>query len=374
MIMKFRNFVLTALVVLLFTGCAGAEVLILPQNVKEIGDEAFFGDYSISEVILPEGVVSIGERAFERSSLTSIRLPSSLKSIADSCFDNTDLEWIEAEYGTYAYEWAYGYATSKENVSLVTPQTAGTDDTIRRGQYSSQTIDVLVVGDHIKKIEARAFAYANIRQLYLPASVQEIEYGAFYNCTVGRVDVMEASYACQYLTDMDNQESVEYTDLFVLRQNEKGTYSIVCGIDRAEDETPYVVPSKAINGTKITTIEEYALSCGYKTSLTVQEGIEEIKDNNFPYCETLKELHLPNSLRMIGKGCFLKIGEAYDEEIFIDLPSGITSFGRDVFSITGMFSTNAIYRFSKYGDTNEAFKQIENTSIRFSYTSTPTGL
>ena len=83
-----------------------ADVLILPSGLKVIEKEAFFGDESIDEVCLPEGIEKIGDRAFAESSLRKINLPSSLyaDSIADNAFD-PGVE-VEAEQGTGAYDWA----------------------------------------------------------------------------------------------------------------------------------------------------------------------------------------------------------------------------------------------------------------------------
>ena len=49
--------------------------------------EAFYGDDSLDEVVLPEGTVSIGSRAFANSSLRRINLPDSLTIIANASDD-----------------------------------------------------------------------------------------------------------------------------------------------------------------------------------------------------------------------------------------------------------------------------------------------
>ena len=72
---------------LLLVSSASADVLRLPAGLKVIEEEAFFGDRNIDEVVLPEGIEVIGERAFAKSGLTKINLPSSLKKIGDNAFD-----------------------------------------------------------------------------------------------------------------------------------------------------------------------------------------------------------------------------------------------------------------------------------------------
>lgn len=62
------------------------EQLILSQNLKTIGAEAFEGT-EITSVTLPEGIVTLGERAFAScGNLTTVNLPDSLQSVGKDCF------------------------------------------------------------------------------------------------------------------------------------------------------------------------------------------------------------------------------------------------------------------------------------------------
>lgn len=58
-------------------------VLQLPSALKRIEEDAFRGDTSLDEVVLPEAIESLGGGAFAESSLTKINLPDSLTEIAD---------------------------------------------------------------------------------------------------------------------------------------------------------------------------------------------------------------------------------------------------------------------------------------------------
>ena len=92
------------------TGClpAMADDLVLPASLKTIGDSAFEGDMSLDEVILQEGVETIGSRAFADTSITHIYLPASLTSIAKDAFDGSPRIAYHAQPGTYAYDWLAG--------------------------------------------------------------------------------------------------------------------------------------------------------------------------------------------------------------------------------------------------------------------------
>lgn len=97
-----------ALVLALLSGCCGgalADVLTLPGSLTEIGESAFEGDASLDEVGIPDGVLSIGARAFANSSVGVVNLPPSLTYIAPDAFDNTPRAVFYADRGTYAYTW-----------------------------------------------------------------------------------------------------------------------------------------------------------------------------------------------------------------------------------------------------------------------------
>ena len=67
--------------------CSTLTSLTLPSSLKSIGDEAFGGCRSLTSLTLPSSLQSIGNSAFrDCNSLTSLTLPSSLQSIGDYAF------------------------------------------------------------------------------------------------------------------------------------------------------------------------------------------------------------------------------------------------------------------------------------------------
>ncbi len=98
---------LTALLCSFFihSSASASAALVIPAKQKTVGAQAYYGDSSLRAVVLQEGIVSIGSRAFANSSLTDITLPSSLVSIADDAFDGAPLTTVHAEKGSRAYQW-----------------------------------------------------------------------------------------------------------------------------------------------------------------------------------------------------------------------------------------------------------------------------
>ena len=127
------------LVLIIFTccACACAEQLVLPHSVTEIAEEAFAGDTSLEEAVLPENLRFIGPRAFAGSSLKTVNLPASLEYIAEDAFEGTSDVIFITEKDTYAWQWIadrqYGFPVSVEAVwtdayALAWPVVEGAED------------------------------------------------------------------------------------------------------------------------------------------------------------------------------------------------------------------------------------------------------
>lgn len=65
---------------------AGSNVLTLPSGTKQILASAFEGASSMEEAILPNGLTTIGSRAFAFCGLRSVHIPDSVTSIAEDAF------------------------------------------------------------------------------------------------------------------------------------------------------------------------------------------------------------------------------------------------------------------------------------------------
>lgn len=63
----------------------------IPNSVKHIGRDAFFGCDKLTKVIIPKGVETIGVEAFQNlSSVTSLTIPESVLSIGEGAFDSCE--------------------------------------------------------------------------------------------------------------------------------------------------------------------------------------------------------------------------------------------------------------------------------------------
>ena len=95
----------------------------IPDSVTIIDDGAFNGCYSLTEVNIPNGVVSIGSSAFSMSGLTSVTIPDSVISIGGGAFDACYLTSVTIGTGIKSI----GNNAFYQNNDLATVTILGTD-------------------------------------------------------------------------------------------------------------------------------------------------------------------------------------------------------------------------------------------------------
>ena len=72
-----------------FCGCRSLSSIVIPASVTSIGDNAFCGCHSLSKIVIPASVTSIGDGAFsDCRSLSNIAIPASVTSIGDCVFSH----------------------------------------------------------------------------------------------------------------------------------------------------------------------------------------------------------------------------------------------------------------------------------------------
>ncbi len=82
-----------------------AEIIGIPKNLKVI-DAAGFGFclFTPRDVVLPEGVTTIGKSAFAGTKMESIVIPSTVKSLPDQCFTISQVKTVTVKNGFETFE------------------------------------------------------------------------------------------------------------------------------------------------------------------------------------------------------------------------------------------------------------------------------
>ena len=135
------------------------KTVIIPDSIKTI-DSSFYGCSSLSSVVLPEGLETIGKWAFyECTSLTNITIPSTVISIGKSAFlDCSNLTTVNILNGiTTIGEYAF---------------------------YNCTSLQQVYIPDSVTKIETYAFRNCSaLVSINIPKTVSQIDSGAFAGCS-----------------------------------------------------------------------------------------------------------------------------------------------------------------------------------------------
>ena len=76
-------------------------VVVIPEQVKAIGDSVFYGNTKLISVTLPNSITSIGNNAFSGcTGISSLTIPVSVTSIGNNAFSGIDTIYYQTENGT----------------------------------------------------------------------------------------------------------------------------------------------------------------------------------------------------------------------------------------------------------------------------------
>ena len=301
-----------------FKGSTKLEKLKIGKYVKTIGAKAFFNCTKLSEIDIPETVTSIGESAFHACrSLQSIKLPSGIKEIPDymfiSCRSLIDVALPEVEsigVGAFSNTSIFSLSIPDSVKSIASNAFSGCASLteIKMGDgveeigesafNNCKILETVTFGEsgNLKKIGANSFSFCNsLKNVSVPEGVEDIATKAFYDCnSLESVDLPDSLTHVGEMTFNGTALYVEATknSQFVYADNWLVFWT---GAENAE------VKEKFTNLNK-TTLEN--------------ENIEGIADNVFANSNLLS-IDLPDSVRVIGKTAFAgssKLGRLYTYE------------------------------------------------------------
>ena len=243
--------------------------------VMTIYDRAFYENETITSIIIPDSVTSIGSYAFQHcSSLTSIVIPDSVTYIGYSAFSGSSLTSI----------------VIPDSVTYIAPY-AFFDSSLTSG----------VIGDSVTSIGSYAFSgCSRLTSVVIPDSVTFIGEGAFNRCsslTSVVIGDSVTSISSSAFSGCSKLQFNEYENCKYLGSKDNPHFALI-------DVTAQKLSSYTIHkDTKV--IANSAFNrCSSLTSIVIPDGVISIDISAFYGCSSLTEIVIPDSITSIGSSAF----------------------------------------------------------------------
>lgn len=353
---------------------AGCKNTTIPNDVTAIGDRAFRKISTLTSITIPTSVKSLGSSAFAFSGLSSVSIPAGTTSIADNTFAcSTSLGTISVDSANAKYKGEGNAIIEKATEKLI----AGCRNT--------------VIPSYVKEIGSYAFQGHPITSVTIPASTTIIDAYAFMGCSWLTSATFETDFgwkangtaidvASSTSTNATNLKTThvsktwiqatptvdEYTDFaFTFFDNADGTYTASV---RAKDTNtisgakriPTLV-AKTAGGTDyvVNKIEANGFQGATNlTSIEIPDTIIEIEDYGFA-ASGLTSVVVPGSVKKLGEQAF---GGGWGSGITslqtITLNDGLETIGYAAFHTSGLTSITIPSTVTSIGD--EAFYGCNN--------------
>ena len=319
----------------------------LPSTLREIGAAAFYQTALSGDVVIPDGVVSVGSGAFSGTNIVSVYIPASVTYVIHAFGECLSLETITVHqsnrdycsidgnlydrYGYTLYQYALGNKRTVFELPLSTNTLAERSmsgaaklETVIFGEGFYQGIDRSGILDcfgikefvvhednpNFKSVDGHLYSKDGAR-LYRYAPAKD---GAVFTVPDGVAEISYAFYNCDNLVEVVLPSSV----------SEIGEHAF----GYCDKLTTVNIPSG------VTSIADYAfIECPALDGIALSEGLEYI--GKYAFSNTgITEITLPDSISEVGEGCF----SGCERLVSVDTGDGLTLIDRYLFSACSAIS------------------------------------
>ena len=285
-----------------FCLCSSLTEIVIPNSVASIGDSAFLGCIFLTEIVIPNSVICLNVNPF-------IGWKGKLESLSPSFVYEDNILFNKDKSRIISFR------NQKLTLYVIPNSVTSIGD---RAFYDSRSLSNIVIPNSVTSIGDSAFEGCNsLGSLVIPNSVKNIGKGAFKWCkSLAEVVIPNsvtnigefAFCGCSSLADVVIPNSVTNIG--------KGTFANCSSL------ADVVIP----DGVTSIGIEAFR-DCSSLSSVVIPDGVTSIGDRAFCGCKSLSSVVIPDSVTCIGDYAFG--GCKYLSSLVI--PDSVTSIGHHVF-------------------------------------------
>ncbi|MBQ3006736.1 MAG: leucine-rich repeat protein [Clostridia bacterium] len=329
-------------------------------SVIGIGDNVFYGDDSIAEVVIPDSVVSIGANAFAYcQNLVSVSMGSGVTDIGEGAFEYcsslSDVQFgenVEVLSGS-----VFSNCTALETIEIPDKVLSISE----RCFENCINLSEVKFHDNLQVIGERAFSGCDsIEDVNIPDSVTEIGDYAFGGCdSLVYIDfgnsltsIGEGAVAnCDSIEEIVVPDSVEFLGASAFARNDKlSSVTIGKGVSTmgelvfvscpllnkivVDENNPYFTAEDNILFSKNKTELIYYPYAKNETEYAIPDSVVTVSYGAFYGCDKLNKIVIPDTVKRIGDGAFgdcINLSE-------IDISENVSVIGRFAFVSTGYYN------------------------------------
>ena len=308
-----------------FSCCSSLSSIVIPDSVTDIGNDAFSHCSSLSNIVIPDSVTSIGDYAFSGcSSLSNIVIPDSVTDIGNGAFSGCLLlEYISIPKSVICLN-ENPFSDWKGVLECLSPNFIYEDDVLfnkdksKIVSFRNQKIESYIIPDSVTSIGDYAFSRcSSLSNIVIPDSVTDIGKCAFYFCSSLSNIVIPDS-----VTSIGNDAFLRCSSLSNIVISDSVTSIGNGAFLGCSSLSNIVIPDS------VTSIGNDAFSdCSSLSSIVIPDSVTDIGNDAFSHCSSLSNIVVPNSVISIGDRAFWDCSFLSN----IVIPDSVTNIGNGAF-------------------------------------------